>query len=464
MPARQTRRTVSAALAVAALTSTVLLGATGTASASVGSTIIGIAAANLGNSGSGQNSAGGYGYYNSASESWCADFAKWVWAQDGVNVNGLTSGAASFAQYNGGLTGTPHVGDAVVFNYNGSDWAEHVALVASINSDGTIGTIGGNQSGHVTRGLITASGYYNNQRVSGYVSPIGGRDNTPAPKNTVHLEIIGSDGAMYNNDGNYTTGSWSSWAKMDSSNLKSLASVAIGNTSHVFAVAADGRVYTRDANYSAGTWTAWSEVPGGAGGAKAVTASATGNTVHLEIIGSDGAMYNNDGNYSAGSWSTWTKMDNSNLKSVSAVGIGNVNHVFAVAADGRVYTRDADYSAGTWTAWSEVPGGAGGAKAVTANATGNTVHLEIIGSDGAMYNNDGNYSNGSWTAWTKMDSANLTSITSASTGTTSHYFAVAADGHVYTRDADYYAGTWSNWAEVPGGAGSAQGVTATITS
>ncbi|PBC80018.1 transglycosylase-like protein with SLT domain [Streptomyces sp. TLI_235] len=292
--------------------------------------------------------------------------------------------------------------------------------------------------------------------------PQGSGGGTPSG-GTAHVEIVGADGSMYNNDGNYAAGTWSTWTRMDGADLVSLASASVGSTAHFFAVAADGRVYTRDADYSAGRWSDWAEVPGGAGGAKAVTATATGSTVHVEIVGADGSMYNNDGNYAAGTWSTWTKMDSANLVSLASATTGTTSHFFAVAADGRVYTRDADYSAGRWSDWAEVPGGAGGAKAVTAAATGSTVHVQIIGSDGAMYNNDADYAAGTWSTWTRMDGPALKAVTSAAAGSIAHVFAVAADGRVYTRDADYSAGRWSDWAEVPGGAGGAKAVTAAIT-
>ncbi|MEU2505744.1 CHAP domain-containing protein, partial [Streptomyces sp. NPDC007863] len=188
------RRTLRGVLATAVLTPTLVFAAAQTASASVGSTIIGIAEQNLGNGPCDTNSEGGSGYYNSCVEPWCADFAKWVWAQSGVNVSGLTPAAGSFGQYNGGLTQTPHVGDAVVFNYNGAGYADHVALVKSINADGTITIIGGNQNNSVTYGTIK-NGYYNTQKVDGYVSPIGGVDSDPAP---VFTQTAAAD---FNGDG-----------------------------------------------------------------------------------------------------------------------------------------------------------------------------------------------------------------------------------------------------------------------
>ncbi len=471
MSARKAHRVLSATLAVAALTGTMLLTEAGAASASVGTTIVGIAAANLNNGPTSTNSAGGSGYYGSAGENWCADFAKWVWAQDGVDVTGLTAGAGSFANYGARLHQTPQVGDAAVFDFDGVSFAKHVAIVTSVNADGSVSTIGGNQNtaqvlnGQVTRGTITSGGYFSTEHVSGYVSPIGGRDATPstsasgagalaasATGSSVHLELVGSDGAQYNNDGNYATGAWSTWTKMDSSNLRSIASVTIGNVDHIFAVAADGAVYSRDADYSAGTWGNWVAVPGSASGAKAVSASASNGVVHLSLIGSDGALYDNEGNYTTGTWSTWTKMDTSNLKSVSSATVGNVNHIFAVAADGGVYSRDVNYDTGVWGAWGAVPGGAGGAKAVSASASNGVVHMSLIGSDGALYDNEANYITGTWSTWTKMDSSNLKSISSTTVGNVNHIFAVAADGGVYSRDVNYDTGTWGTWSVVPGGA------------
>ncbi|MFF2195024.1 FG-GAP-like repeat-containing protein, partial [Streptomyces sp. NPDC058157] len=175
MPKMPVRRAMIGALTLVAATPALLVMGAQSASASVGSNIISIAEQNLGKGACDTNSAGGSGFYTSCGESWCADFAKWVWAQNGVDVSGLTPAAGSFAEYGTGLHSTPKVGDAAVFNYNGAGYADHVSLVSSVNADGTVSTIGGNQNGRVTRGTITASGYYGSQRISGYVTPKGGR-------------------------------------------------------------------------------------------------------------------------------------------------------------------------------------------------------------------------------------------------------------------------------------------------
>ena len=89
------------------------------------------------------------------SEFWCADFAKWVWAQAGVtsDLSVLTPSAASF--YTWGKdhgesmaedATNPAAGDAVVF-YPGTSpngtYADHVGIVTAVNSNGTVNLVNG---------------------------------------------------------------------------------------------------------------------------------------------------------------------------------------------------------------------------------------------------------------------------------------------------------------------------------
>ncbi|HEY3871101.1 MAG TPA: PKD domain-containing protein [Actinocrinis sp.] len=89
-------------------------------------------------------------------ESWCSDFAKWVWAQAGVTAdyNTLNAGSVSFYQWAldqgespAADTGTPAVGDAIVFfpagTVSASTFADHVGIVVSVNADGTIDMVNG---------------------------------------------------------------------------------------------------------------------------------------------------------------------------------------------------------------------------------------------------------------------------------------------------------------------------------
>jgi hypothetical protein len=66
----------------------------------------------------------------------------------GIDTDGLTPAAASIVAYGRGhntLTGTPHVGDAMVYQYDGSSWAAHVNIVVGVRADGFIETVGGGE-------------------------------------------------------------------------------------------------------------------------------------------------------------------------------------------------------------------------------------------------------------------------------------------------------------------------------
>jgi hypothetical protein len=155
--------------------------------------------------------ADGQGYYTSATgnggqpEYWCSDFAKWCWNAAGADVtftdaalgeSELDAAAGKFYLYgeaHNTLSNTPHVGDAVVFDYgvNGRGTANHVAIVTKVNNDdGTIETVSGNwngQSGSMAYFSSTSSVVVNDpdypgdvdstpgvigMTISGFISPV----------------------------------------------------------------------------------------------------------------------------------------------------------------------------------------------------------------------------------------------------------------------------------------------------
>ena len=160
----------------------------------------------------GRNMAGTIGYFSSCHgngglpEFWCADFAKFVWAQAGaLNTDVLTPAAASFADYGRLRRNNPKVGDAVLFNYDKKNhFAEHVAIVVRVNPDGTIVTIGGDErgTGRSQASFASTSGVYSDgpyksrhghtpptigSAISGYVSPV--EDDMPYTKKEI-LDLV----------------------------------------------------------------------------------------------------------------------------------------------------------------------------------------------------------------------------------------------------------------------------------
>jgi PKD domain/CHAP domain len=87
-------------------------------------------------------------------ETWCSDFNKWVWEQAGItaDMNTINAGAVSYYDWavaegqNPQLeTGTPQVGDSILFFSPGNFpyFADHVGIVTSVSSNGTIDMVNG---------------------------------------------------------------------------------------------------------------------------------------------------------------------------------------------------------------------------------------------------------------------------------------------------------------------------------
>jgi len=185
------RKTSSGALVVLGAT---LATAVAVAPASAGTTsdIAALARANEGKMACSTNSLGGNYYYSSCSgagspENWCADFARWVWANSGVQfTNELNAMAASFYTYgtrHGTLSNSPRVGDAAVFSpTNSTGNIMHVAIVTAVNSNGTIVVENGNwgdtpSTSRVVpatiNGTVGSFSPAEGTNLVGYIAPVG---------------------------------------------------------------------------------------------------------------------------------------------------------------------------------------------------------------------------------------------------------------------------------------------------
>lgn len=166
-----------------------------------GSAIANIARANVGKGACSTNSAGSRAFDSSCTgnggqpEYWCADFARWVWGRAGAAHTGeLTAAAGSFYTYgvrHRTLHSRPAVGDAVVFDYAGNGYADHVAIVSEVRANGEIETISGDWNGQsgseahfssTSHVVVNAPAYHAGigsrpavigMRISGFVSPAG---------------------------------------------------------------------------------------------------------------------------------------------------------------------------------------------------------------------------------------------------------------------------------------------------
>jgi hypothetical protein len=194
----------------------------GSTSGVSGSTIAAIATANIGLGACSTNSEGGTAFETSCDgndgepEYWCADFAQWVWQEAGADTTGLDAAAGSFYVYgqnNGTLHVTPLLGDAVVFNYGGDGYADHVAIVIEVNADGTIETVSGDWNGTGSTeaefsstssvvlnspaypGVVETAPDIMGMTISGFVSPVPASGGSgPAPTPTCIVSDTGAGG------------------------------------------------------------------------------------------------------------------------------------------------------------------------------------------------------------------------------------------------------------------------------
>ncbi|MEV7120442.1 hypothetical protein [Kitasatospora griseola] len=290
-------------------------------------------------------------------------------------------------------------------------------------------------------------------------------DATVMPTN-VQLDIVGGDGALYSQFGNYSSGSFNSaWTAISGVPISRLTSVNVGgNLVHFYAVA-DGRVFGRDHIPSSNTWTGWSEIPGGAANVKDIAATAVGSNVILSIVGGDGVLYTQYGNYDAGHFdASWVRRSGAELTRISSVtGDSNTVRIYAVGPGGRVYGADYTLYSNSVGAWGEIPGGATGVKDITASTSGTNVILSVIGADGTLYTQFGNYAAGHFDpSWVRRSGAELTNLSSvpAFNGDVVRIYAVGPGGRVYGADYTLYANSVGAWGEIPGNATNAQDIAA----
>lgn len=93
-------------------------------------------------------------FSNGRIEAYCADFVNYCLKNSGKQAlaggSGYCPGIQDWANQNGRMlnkNANPQPGDAVLFDWNGDGRADHIGLVASVNSDGTVNTVEGNVNG-----------------------------------------------------------------------------------------------------------------------------------------------------------------------------------------------------------------------------------------------------------------------------------------------------------------------------
>ncbi|MFI8103989.1 trypsin-like serine protease [Streptomyces sp. NPDC086023] len=282
--------------------------------------------------------------------------------------------------------------------------------------------------------------------------------------NNVELQIIGADGAVWMQYGNYDAGHWNTtWTRAGGTGLTRLSSSPVGKSVNVYAVGSSGKVLNATLESGPGTWTAWKEIPGGLTGSNDVSATAVAAPSRVSLAaGSQGTLFSQRGDLATGAFDAqWAQVGGVEVTRLTSVTATNHIRYYGIAG-GRVYGRDLDTRTNTWSGWGEIPGGAAGARDITAAIVNNVVYLQIAGSVGSLHTQVGDYNAGRWnTGWADVSASGLTGLTSVAAGTTVRLYAVA-DGRVYGRDLNTQNGSWTGWGELPGGAAGVKDIAASL--
>ncbi|APU39116.1 trypsin-like serine protease [Streptomyces sp. TN58] len=279
--------------------------------------------------------------------------------------------------------------------------------------------------------------------------------------NNVHVQIIGSDGAIWTQFGNYDAGRWNDqWAKAGGSGLTRIGSIASGGTVELYAVGAQGKISNASMNTTSGSWSTFKELPGGLAGASDVSASVIAAPANVTLAApADSTLFSQSGKLDTRAFGAqWANVGGATVNRLVGVDTGSTIRYVGVA-NGKVFDREYDVRSNKWGNWTEVPGGAGGVKDVAAAMIDNVLYVQAIGSSGDLYTQVGDYNAGRWNNnWTPVPGGTgLTDIASVKAGPFVRLYGIK-DGKVHGRDFDSRNGRWTPWGELPGGISGAKDI------
>jgi hypothetical protein len=501
MPRAGLRRATTTAAAFALLAPAVAVMSAGPAHAATGSSIASLAVANVGKGAgtcshvnSSDNSLGGAAFYGSctgndgSAEYWCADFARWVWSQSGVDIAGLDAAAGSFvadASQNGSTVHssssyTPQVGDAIVYNYNGAGYADHVGLVTAVNSDGSITTANGDFGGVSGDGeayfaetsKVESVTIAESQRsvgstpsavgmtISDYVTPGGltssaaaaSYESSPVVAYGSQMQVFGAGSAGTSYSDVYSPGKgWSGWTSLGGTIADDPTSVeydtqAYGAQLEVFGRTSGGSTYSKVYTPNSG-WSGWMDIGGDI--TSDPVAIQYGEQMEVYGIAASGATYSDV--YTPGKgWSGWEDLGGNLVGGLSVLNYGTQLQVFGRSAGGTTYSNV--YTPGKgWSGWTSLGGTlAGNPTAVEYDTStyGNQVEVYGLAAGGATWSDV--YSPGKgWSGWNSIGGDLTGNVTPVVYGSQMEVFGRGSGGTAYS-DVYTIGKGWSGWTSLGG--------------
>ncbi|MFD7625522.1 trypsin-like serine protease [Streptomyces sp. NPDC059851] len=280
--------------------------------------------------------------------------------------------------------------------------------------------------------------------------------------NNVQVQIVGGDGALWTQSGNYDTGRWNdAWSRVGGTGLTNITSAPSGNAVELYATDAAGKVNNARLDTATGTWSAFQELRGGISATTDVSAAIQAAPSKVTLAATvNNALSLQTGTLATGAFgANWNTVGGLPITHLTSADTGNTIRYVGVAG-GRVYDREYNPTTNVWGSWNEVPGGAAGVKDLSATMIDNVLYVQIVGAHGDLHTQVGDYNAGRWNdRWAAVPGfTGLTSLTSVKAGPYVRLYGIAG-GKVYGRDLDTRSNTWNNWGDIPGGFTGAKDIT-----
>ncbi len=368
-----------------------------------------------------------------ASEEWCADFTKWVWAQAGVtsDLGVLTPSAASFytwGQDHGesmpvGST-DPQVGDAVVFfppgGPNGT-FANHVGIVTGVNPNGTVNLVDGD-----------------------FLDP-------------TNISVLENDNV---NLTEFADDNWNNGAKGEEWVFVS-PQLSTANTSPAAGVDGSGKEYVfwentggglEETYYNGSSWVKAAQVPGmGPLGSSPTVAVAPGGNQYVfwEGTGPGHDLY--EAYYNGSAWNGPIDLGDGPLGSAPTAGVDSSGKEYVFWENTNGGLEETYYNGSSWVKAAQVPGmGPLGSSPTVAVAPGGNQYVfwQGTGSSADLY--EAYYNGNGWNGPIYLGDGPLGSAPTAGVDSSGKEYVFWENTNGGLEETYYNGSSWVKAAQVPG--------------
>jgi surface antigen len=401
-----------------------------------------------------QDSSRGFGYRN------CTDWAAWrvkqlttVQVPYGPALGHAQNWDENAAELDYNVDTTPEVGDVAVWEIPPGQSYGHVAVVESVNSDGTVNVSEYNKGTdgiYGTRPSVSAPHYIDFNGVgTGATGDSaggtgGGSTTLSKPASVVfngalNVFIRGNDGQIYQQYWNGTN--WTGYASIGGGIASDPDVIVHNGALSVFARGNDGQIYNKYNNGSG--WTGWASM--GNTTMKGIPRVIQyGSEIDLFALGTDGHPYKNTWQSTSG-WGGWSSMGDYMDSSPKPIVNGSSLSVIMRGTNNQTYVN-------TWngSSWSGF-GSLGGTTSGNPDAILYGGFINVLTNTPSKHIYTNTWNGTSWGGWADHGGNLEGDVEVMQYGNDMQFFARGTNQHIYHRYWSSSSQTWGGWSDIGGG-------------